>query len=101
MDTVSHVRSFFQQYPDIDDEETRRVVLEVNRLMDVLGAGPEGHIHRWRRFLHHREGVGYFRAVYGKLGETVAWQHVLDDCGSVPSAIDYYNGILDENGVEQ
>ena len=100
MDIDSHVRLFFEKYPGgLDDEEIRRVVLKANRLMDVAGAGPDGHPHRWRKFFHHREGIEYVRSVYGGIGSMAATQHVLDDCGSIHSVLDYYNGILDENGM--
>lgn len=100
MDTVSHVRAFFEKNPELDDGENRVIVLEVNRLMDVLGAGPRGHLHLWRQFLHHVEGIGYFAKKYGNVGSMAACEHVLDDCGSIHSVLDYYNGTLDENGVE-
>ena len=99
MDTVSHVRSFFEKHPDRDDEKVREVVLKVNQMMDAAGPGPEGHLHCWRKFLHHYEGIDYFTVVYGTVGMLAAVQHVVDDCGSVHSAIDYYNGTLDENGM--
>ena len=99
MDTLSHLRSFFHRYPDFDDEPNREVVLAVNLQIDSMGAGPEGHLHCWRKFLHHEEGIDYFDARYGPIGALAARQHVLDDTGSVHHAIDYYNGTLDENGV--
>lgn len=99
MDTLSHVRSFFERYPKLDDEKTRQIVLEVNQLMDVFGAGPEGHLHCWRKFLHHREGLDYFHVSRGLIGRMAAACHVRDDCGSIHSVLDYYNGTLDENGM--
>ncbi len=101
MDTVSHVRSFFRKHSAMDSGERREIVLDVNRRIDAAGPGPDGHLHCWRKFLHHAEGIEYFRSVYGEVGAMAAEQHVLDDCGSVHSVLDYYNGTLDENGVER
>jgi len=101
VDTISHVRSFFRKNSNLDSESRRQVVLKVNRLMDVMGAGPDGRLHCWRKFLHHREGIDYVRTVYGEVGALAAEQHILDDCGSIHSVLDYYNGTLDENGVEK
>lgn len=75
------------------------IVLEVNRLMDVMGPGPVGQLHHWRKFLHHTEGIDYFTYTYGVVGGQAAYEHIMDDCGSVHSVSDYYNGTLDENGV--
>ena len=99
MDTTSHVRSFFEKHPDLDNEENRELVYSVNLGMDsLLPRYDEPNIHRWRKFLHHWEGVEYFADRNGEIGRLAAIQHVMDDCGSIHGAIDYYNGTLDVEG---
>ena len=72
---------------------------EVNYRMDQFAHYPdEKSLAHHRQFLHHAEGIAYFRRRYGPKGEAAARLHVLRDCEHIPKAGDYHNGIVDNYG---
>jgi len=76
-----------------------RAYPEVHQLLDQFAHYPDmkflwGH----RKFLHHKEGIEYFRMRWGEEAGRSAEQHVIMDCGHVPSAVEYYNGTVDNFG---
>lgn len=90
-----HVESYMQKYPEAD----RSIVEEVNRRIDQFAHYPNpetlaGH----RKFLHHLEGAEYFEKVYGYEGRRAALEHIIQDCGAVPSMEDYALGFVDMYG---
>lgn len=101
----AHVRAFIEGHPEIDWDTTapfggnKTIVAAVNIEIDQFAHFPRHDtLTRHRKFLHHKEGIEYFGLVYGDIGRQAAEQHVLEDCGWVPSAIDYYNGNADTFG---
>ena len=96
---AEHVQAFFRDHPELDSQENRVVVAEVNQRIDQFAHYPrEDTVPRHRRFLHHAEGIDYFGRIYGEVGYRAAQHHVEIDCGHVPHAIDYYAGTVDEFG---
>ena len=76
-----------------------RAYPEVHQLLDQFAHYPDmKFLQLHRRYLHHREGIEYIRMRWGEEAAKSATQHVLDDCGNLPSAIDYYNGNVDNFG---
>ena len=72
---------------------------EVNRRLDQFAHYPDmAFLAAHRKFLHHREGIAYFTARYGKQGGEAAVLHILRDCGHIPKAVDYYTGFVDAYG---
>ena len=72
---------------------------EVHALLDQFAHFPDmNFLTRHRKFLHHEEGIEYIRMAYGEEAAISARQHIIDDCGKVPNAIDYYLGTLDTFG---
>lgn len=74
---------------------------EVHVLLDQFAHYPDpkflsGH----RKFLHHAEGIEYVALRYGPEAGKAASQHVLDDCGHIPRAKDYYTGSVDNFGFQ-
>ena len=68
---------------------------EVNRRLDQFAHYPDMEfLSRHRKFLHHVEGIEYFRRRYGKIGAEAARLHVLRDCGHIPKAQDYYDNTV-------
>ena len=99
MKESEHVDAFFAARPDQDTPANRRIVEEVNRRIDQFAHYPRAEtLVQHRRYLHHAEGIEYFALVYGIVGEAAARQHVIEDCGHVPHARDYYDGTVDEFG---
>lgn len=81
------------------DEKNRALVAEVNRRIDQFAHFPrEVTLMRHRKFLHHKEGIEYFELQYGMVGGSAARQHVMEDCGHIPNATDYYDGKVDRMG---
>lgn len=94
-----HVNQFFARHPEWDNEANRKIVEEVNRRIDQFAHYPrEATLLRHRKFLHHIEGIEYFGLQYGMVGEAAARQHVVEDCGHIPNAEDYYTGKVDMFG---
>lgn len=93
-----HVKSFMSLYPNADEN----VVREVNSRIDQFA-----HFPNWdtlsvhRKFLHHKEGIEYFRKIYGEIGAKAAEMHIRQDCGHVPDMMEYVLGIVDEFGVKR
>lgn len=74
---------------------------EVHGLLDQFAHYPDMEfLRRHRKFLHHREGIEYVGMRWGKEAEESAKQHVIDDCGHIPDAIDYYDGSVDQFGYK-
>jgi DNA-binding GntR family transcriptional regulator len=72
---------------------------EVHALLDQFSHYPNMEfLRRHRKFLHHEEGIEYVRMRWGEEAAKSARQHILDDCGHVPNAADYYTDKLDEFG---
>jgi len=72
---------------------------EVHRILDQFSHYPDmAFLKRHRKFLHHEEGIEYITMRFGDLAGESAKQHILDDCGHIPKAIDYYDGTVDEFG---
>ena len=100
MHISEHIRGFFAKHPEWDTSVNRQIVEEVNRRIDQFAHFPrEATLLRHRKFLHHQEGIEYFGLVYGELGRLAATEHVLEDCGAVPHAKDYYDDTVDAFGV--
>jgi len=79
-----------------------RAYPEVHQLLDQFAHYPDMEfLRRHRKFLHHVEGIEYVRMRWGEEAGRSAEQHVLDDCGHVPHAKDYYDGSLDEFGYKK
>lgn len=86
---------------DVHHLKLSRSYPEVHRLLDQFAHYPNWEfLRRHRKFLHHQEGIDYIRMRWGEEAAQSATQHVIDDCGHVPSAADYYNGSVDEFGVK-
>lgn len=95
----THVANFFFKFPDLDKPENREIVEVVNHRLDQFAHFPNYEtLSRHRKFLHHEEGVEYFNLVYGTVGRLAAQEHIIEDCGWVPKAMDYYTGRADEFG---
>lgn len=91
----SHVRSFMALYPNAD----RKIVEEVNGRIDQFAHFPNNDtLMHHRKFLHHAEGIEYFGKVYGETGRAAARLHVIDDCGHVPTMLDYALDVVDTLG---
>lgn len=74
---------------------------KIHRLLDQFAHYPDMEfLSRHRKFLHHAEGIEYVRMRYGEEAGKSAKQHVLDDCGHIPDAIDYYTGVVDNFGYK-
>ena len=72
---------------------------EVHALLDQFAHYPNmKFLRKHRKFLHHEEGIEYVTMRWGEEAGKSARQHVLDDCGHVPKAIDYYRGSVDDFG---
>jgi hypothetical protein len=72
---------------------------EVHRILDQFAHYPKMEfLEQHRKFLHHYEGIQYIRMRFGNDAAAAAEQHVIDDCGHVPNAIEYYNGECNEWG---
>lgn len=72
---------------------------EVHGLLDQFAHYPDmKFLRKHRKFLHHEEGIEYVKMRWGGEAGKSARQHVLDDCGHVPLAVDYYTGAVDEFG---
>lgn len=99
MKESEHVTAFFAKHPDLDNPANREIVTQVNQRIDQFAHFPRyATLMHHRKFLHHREGIEYFGLAYGMVGESAARQHVLEDCGHIPKAIDYYQGVVDQFG---
>ena len=99
MELSEHVRAFFAAHLDRDTPANRQIVEEVNCRIDQFAHYPrEATLLGHRKFLHHAEGIEYFALAYGDIGALAARQHVMEDCGHVPRAADYYNGTVDAFG---
>lgn len=73
----------------------------VHKLLDQFAHYPDMKFLRLhRRYLHHVEGIEYVRMRWGEEAGKSAEQHVLDDCGHIPHAIDYYRGSVDNFGYK-
>lgn len=71
----------------------------VHALLDQFAHYPDmAFLSRHRKFLHHHEGVEYVRMRWGNEAAEAARQHIIDDCGHIPDAIDYYTGNVDQFG---
>lgn len=93
-----HVNSFMHAHPDAH----RQTVEEVNRRIDQFAHFPNFvTLERHRKFLHHAEGIEYFGIVYGEVGRLAAREHVIQDCGHVPTLEDYVLGHVDVYGVKR
>ena len=69
---------------------------EIHQLLDQFAHYPDmAFLKEHRKFLHHQEGIAYFKARYGKQAGEAARLHILRDCGDIPKAVDYYNGTVD------
>ena len=85
-----------------DGVREREIYAAVNTLIDQFAHFPDMDcLRQHRQFLHHKEGIAYFRRRFGPLGEQAARLHVLSDCGWIPSMADYHNGRANEVGVWQ
>jgi len=74
---------------------------EVHRILDQFSHYPDMKFLRLhRRYLHHEEGIEYITMRFGEEAGRSARQHVEDDCGHVPHAIDYYRGSVDNFGYK-
>jgi hypothetical protein len=74
---------------------------EVHHLLDQFAHYPDMEfLSRHRKFLHHKEGIEYVTMRWGEEAGKSAEQHVIDDCGHIPSAIDYYRGSVDNFGYK-
>ena len=74
---------------------------EVNRRIDQFAHYPDMEfLSRHRQFLHHEEGIEYFRMSLGEKAGEAAKLHVLRDCGHIPRAMDYHIGVVDCFGRE-
>lgn len=75
---------------------------EVHLFMDQFAHWPDDRfLAEHRKFLHHEEGIAYVRMRWGEEAALAARQHVLDDCGHVPHAVDYYIGAVDNYGQQK
>jgi hypothetical protein len=75
---------------------------EVHGLLDQFAHYPDMRFLReHRKFLHHQEGIEYIRMSWGEEAAKSATQHVIDDCGHVPHAIDYYTHKVDNFGFKE
>lgn len=84
---------------DVEAAGCLRPMPEVHDLLDQFAHYPDMEfLQRHRKFLHHREGIEYVRMRWGEEAAMAARQHVLDDCGHIPDAVDYYIGVVDEYG---
>lgn len=80
-------------------EEAEAVYREVNGRIDQFAHYPDYEFLKdHRKFLHHEEGIEYFKKRYGRLGGEAARLHVFRDCGGVPRMRDYADGTVDEFG---
>ena len=72
----------------------------VNRIIDQFAHFPRmDMLSNHRQFLHHTEGIAYFKRLYGAVGEACATTHIKLDCqDNVPNMIDYHNGRCDRYG---
>lgn len=76
-----------------------KIYEEVNKRIDQFAHFPDWNcLKQHRQFLHHQEGVAYFGRRYGEIGRLAAELHVRSDCGMLPKAEDYYNGVCDGLG---
>jgi hypothetical protein len=74
---------------------------EVHQLLDQFAHYPDMEfLRRHRKFLHHKEGIEYVTMRWGVDAGRSAKQHVIDDCGHVPDASDYYDGTVDTFGFK-
>lgn len=72
----------------------------VHQILDQFAHYPDmKFLREHRKFLHHEEGIAYITDRFGKEAGAAARQHVIDDCGWVPLALDYYAGVVDNYGV--
>lgn len=84
---------------DIERAKLDKPYPEVHKLLDQFAHYPDMEfLRRHRKFLHHKEGIEYITMRWGKEAGKSAYQHVLDDCGHIPSASQYYDGTVDEFG---
>ena len=84
---------------DVETVGLRHPEPAVHRLLDQFAHYPDmTFLRRHRKFLHHEEGIEYILLRFGEDAARAARQHVIDDCGHVPRAIDYYRGSVDEFG---
>lgn len=88
-----------EQHMKRDKELFHKHYREVHVLLDQFAHYPNYLFLRMhRRYLHHEEGIEYVRMRWGGEAAEAARQHVIDDCGHVPHAADYYNGNVNEFG---
>lgn len=84
---------------DLERAKLSRSYPEVHKLLDQFSHYPDMEfLRRHRKFLHHVEGIEYVRMRWGEEAGKSAERHVLDDCGHIPNAVDYYIGNVDEFG---
>lgn len=84
---------------DIEKAGLKDAHPEVHNLLDQFAHYPDmKFLSKHRKFLHHEEGIEYIRMRWGEDAAKSATQHVIDDCGHVPRAVHYYNGIVDNFG---
>ena len=95
--------SFDEHYKKcLEETGEEKVCASVNREIDAFAHYPNKvHLEIHRRYLHHKEGVEYFKIKYGEIGKRIAELHILQDCGHIPNAEDYYNGKCDNYGVDK
>lgn len=86
---------------DIMEHGLSKSYPEVHKLLDQFAHYPDMRFLReHRKFLHHAEGIEYVRMRWGEEAGKSAEGHVLDDCGHIPNAIDYYRGSVDNFGYK-
>lgn len=85
-----------------DREILGREFPEVHKILDQFSHYPDMEfLRRHRKFLHHEEGIEYITMRFGTQAGQSARQHVIDDCGHVPRAVEYYSGTVDEFGYRR
>jgi len=74
---------------------------EVHRILDQFAHYPNMRfLSLHRRYLHHAEGIEYIEMRFGADAGIAAYGHIMDDCGHIPNAIDYYRGSVDNFGFK-
>ena len=82
------------------DARTEALAAEINHRIDQFAHTPSGGFFpNHRMFLHHTEGLEWFRRAYGEIGYQIARWHVELDCLRVPDLKEYTNGKVDEFGL--
>lgn len=90
-----------EQHMESDVEIGLKPHQHVHELLDQFAHYPDmKFLREHRKFLHHKEGIDYVRMRWGEEAAKSAEQHVLDDCGHVPSAKDYYTHKVDNFGFK-